>query len=185
MLRKVLDVRWRQHMTNKELYGEIPPISSVIRKRMFKFSGQCFRQSEDPVSELVLWEPRQGTRRYGCPEKTYIDILKDNTGVASTDELVACMKDQEVWRGIVSRRPAKSINRWSKCAFPFAHHAYYYVCVFWHCWDDWFTGVVATICLLAPCLFLSFIDELIHRQKHLMSRSKGQYQGFGSQMTPN
>ena len=33
MLRKALNISWKQHLTNKELYGELPPISNVIRKR--------------------------------------------------------------------------------------------------------------------------------------------------------
>ena len=78
-------------------------ISEVIRKRRLKLSGHCFRQHQDPVCELVLWEPKHGTRKRGCPEKTYIDILKSDTGLASRDEIATCMMERGVWRKIVSR----------------------------------------------------------------------------------
>ena len=110
MLRKVNNVTWKDHFTNKALYGDLQPISSVIRRRRLKFSGHCVR-SQDPVSELVLWEPKHGKRRSGRPEKTYINILKEDTGMASTHELETCMKDREVWQRIVSRCSTMSIDR--------------------------------------------------------------------------
>ena len=110
MLRKALNISWQQHMTNEMLYGDLPRISQVIRKRRLKFSAHCFRQYQQPVSELVLWDPKQGTRRRGCPEKTFIDILKADTGLASGEEIATCMKERDIWRKIVSRCSAKGID---------------------------------------------------------------------------
>ena len=39
MLRKTLNVNWKAHMTNKELYGDLPKITSQIRKRRLQFTG--------------------------------------------------------------------------------------------------------------------------------------------------
>ena len=103
MLRKALNINWRQHMTNKELYGELPQISTTIRERRLKFAGHCKRNTEDPVSKLLLWEPVHGVRKKGQPAKSFIDILKEDTGVATTEELRNCMMDREVWKTIVSR----------------------------------------------------------------------------------
>ena len=103
MIRKALNISWKQHLTNKELYGELPQISATIRRRRLKFAGHCARNPEDPVSQLLLWEPSQGLRKKGRPEKTFIDILKEDTGMATTDELRACMEDRNVWKRIVSR----------------------------------------------------------------------------------
>ena len=38
MLRKVLNLSWKQHIPNTTLYGDIPPMSHVIRKRRLKFA---------------------------------------------------------------------------------------------------------------------------------------------------
>jgi hypothetical protein len=98
MLRKVQNVSWKQHLTNKTLYNGLPSISNVIRKRRLKFAGHSYRQHEDPVSELVLWQPKHGKQ-----VKNFIDFLKE--------ELAACMEDLEVWRKIVSRFPDKEVDR--------------------------------------------------------------------------
>lgn len=111
MLRKVQNVSWKQHLTNKTLYNGLPSISNVIRKRRLKFAGHSYRQHGDPVSELVLWQPKHGKRSKGAPAKTFIDILKEDTGLKNEQELAACMEDREVWRKIVSRLPDKEIDR--------------------------------------------------------------------------
>ena len=100
-------------MTNKDLYGEIPQITTTIRKRRLRFAGHCARNKADPVSQLLLWEPTQGTRKRGQPVKTYIDVLKEDTGIETTQELGACMDDREVWQDIVSRC-SKNIDRLAK-----------------------------------------------------------------------
>ncbi len=110
MLRKALNISWRQHMSNKELYGEIPQVSTTIRRRRLRFAGHCSRNTSDPVSQLLLWEPSQGTRKKGHPEKSYIDILKEDTGIATTEELGTCMDDRKVWQEYVSRC-SKNIDR--------------------------------------------------------------------------
>ena len=112
MLRKVLDVSWKQHITNKVLYGKLNSISQVIRKRRLMFAGNSFRQKQlQPVSELVLWEPNHGHRGKGCPKKTFVDTLKSDTGCKNTQELAACMEDRSEWRRIVSRCSDKIIDR--------------------------------------------------------------------------
>ena len=98
-------------MTNKELYGNLTPIFTTVRKRRLAFAGHCLRQTTDPISELVLWEPKHGSRKRGRPEKNYIDILKDDSGISTTQELEACMRDRKVWNKIVSRCSDKNIHR--------------------------------------------------------------------------
>ena len=111
MLRKVLNVSLKQHLTNKELYGTQSPISNVIRRRRLKFAGHSVRQHDQLVSELVLWEPTHGTRNRGGQAKNFVDILKEDTGCKSTQEIRTCMEDRGVWRGIVSRCSAKNVDR--------------------------------------------------------------------------
>ena len=86
MLRKALNIKWQQHLTNEVIYGNLPSISQVVRKRRLKFSGHCFRQHQQTVSKLVLWDPQHGTRR-GRQKKTYLDILKEDTGLTSGEEV--------------------------------------------------------------------------------------------------
>ena len=111
MLRKVLNVSWKQHLTNTELYGPLPPVSTTIRQRRLKFAGHSVRHQEHTVSELVLWEPSHGTKNKGGQPKTFVDILKEDTGCRSTNEIKTCMEDRDVWRGIVSRCSDKNVDR--------------------------------------------------------------------------
>ncbi len=41
MLRAVVNKSWRDHATNKELYGDLLPIVDVIRERRLRFIGHC------------------------------------------------------------------------------------------------------------------------------------------------
>ena len=43
MLRKALDVSWKDHIANKELYGDLPKITTQISKRRLQFAGHCKR----------------------------------------------------------------------------------------------------------------------------------------------
>ena len=65
MLRMILGVIWDQKLTNKQLYHELPPVSSKITKRRLKLAGHCIRHPELSASSLVLWEPTRGTASVG------------------------------------------------------------------------------------------------------------------------
>jgi len=43
MLRKTLNISWREHVINEPLYGDLPKISTKIRTRMLKLAGHCAR----------------------------------------------------------------------------------------------------------------------------------------------
>ena len=43
MLRAALNVNWKTHMTNKQLYGDIPQITTKIKARRLTFAGHCKR----------------------------------------------------------------------------------------------------------------------------------------------
>ena len=101
----------RKLETTSNKQNTVQCISNVIRKRRLKFAEHSYRQHGDPVSELVLWQPKHGKRSKGAPAKTFIDILKEDTGLKNEQELAACMEDREVWRKIVSRLPDKEIDR--------------------------------------------------------------------------
>ena len=43
MLRMAQNVSWRDHITNLELYGNIPPLSEKIKERWLRLAGHCLR----------------------------------------------------------------------------------------------------------------------------------------------
>ena len=100
MLRTAQNINWKQHITNKVLYGTIPSLSTTITERRIRFSGHCWRSTEEVIHKLFLWEPSRGKRQRGRPARTYIDQLVDDT-LLEKEQLPTAMEDREVWRRFV------------------------------------------------------------------------------------
>ena len=98
MLRMAFDVSWKDMMTNEELYAGLPSVSSKVRSRRLKLAGHCIRHPEEEASKLVLWEPSQVRRNKGRPAVTYVDNLKQDTGMETTSEIRTAMNDRKSWR---------------------------------------------------------------------------------------
>ena len=107
MLRAVLNISWKQHPTKKELYGNIPPLSVIIRERRMRFAGHCWRNKDELASDVLLWHPRQGKTPIGRPARTYIDQLRDDSGITSED-LSTAMLDRQGWKERVKTVRASS-----------------------------------------------------------------------------
>ena len=98
MLRAVLNISWRQRIPNMVLYGDLPRVGDKVACRRMQMAGHCYRHPELATSGLILWEPLHGHRSRGAPKKTYIDILKRDSGVEDTSELASSMQDRISWR---------------------------------------------------------------------------------------
>ena len=46
MLRAILNISWKEHPTKIRLYGNILPLTSIIRIRRIRFAGHCYRSEE-------------------------------------------------------------------------------------------------------------------------------------------
>ena len=55
MFRAVLRVSWKEHKTNKELYGNLPKITDTLMIRGLRFIGHCWRKKDEVISDLLLW----------------------------------------------------------------------------------------------------------------------------------
>ena len=100
MLRKTLGLTWEDTVPNKELYGNLPTLSSELRQRRLRFSGHCWRRTDEICSQMLMWQPLHGKRRPGAPKRTYIDMLEDDTEL-QRDDLQNLMKDRVMWRSYV------------------------------------------------------------------------------------
>ena len=108
MLRKALNIHWSAHVTNENLYGKLPPVSSKIAARRLQLAGHCFRHPELSAQKLILWEPSHGQRGRGRPRTNYVDTLKRDTGATDAKELASLMEERTVWRKHVGSRLTKS-----------------------------------------------------------------------------
>ena len=101
MLRAVLGVSWKEHKTNKELYGNLPKITDTLMIRRLRFIGHCWRKKDEVISDLLLWEPKHGARKRGRPALTYVDQLQNDTGL-SIVELENIMENRKEWLKLVN-----------------------------------------------------------------------------------
>ena len=101
LLRKALNVSWRDRMRNTELYGQLPSITDVIRTRRLRFIGHVWRREEETLHKLLLWDPSHGRRSRGRPKKTFVDQICEDSDVPR-EYLARFMKDREEWRRIVN-----------------------------------------------------------------------------------
>ena len=54
ILRMVFNVSWQDNLTNKEFYGNLPPVSSKVGFRRLKLAGHYVRHPREEASKLVL-----------------------------------------------------------------------------------------------------------------------------------
>ena len=107
MIRTVLDIPWKRHITNKELYGDLPKLSSTLKERRLRFIGHVWSRTDETAQKLLLWEPTQGKRKPGKPTYTYVDQLRDDAGLEKY-HLKEMMQKREEWRGDVQYVRANS-----------------------------------------------------------------------------
>ncbi|MEE8288342.1 MAG: reverse transcriptase domain-containing protein [Nitrosomonadaceae bacterium] len=100
LLRTALNISWKQHLTNSQLYSGLSKITERIKERRLRFTGHCYRRNDELVSSLILWEPKHGTVNRGRPTTTFINKLAKDTGL-ETEDLHTAMTDRAYWADIV------------------------------------------------------------------------------------
>ena len=107
MLRMALNVDWKLHKTNKEVYGKLPRVTMKIQERRMRLAGHIHRHDELVANRLLLWEPTHGTRSRGRPAVTFVDNLRTDTGLTDTGEIGRLMADRTLWRQRIDTRTLK------------------------------------------------------------------------------
>lgn len=83
MLTKVWKISWKAHVTNKELYGPLPRLSEIIKRRRVALAGHVSRHNE-PAGKVLLWTPEE-PRQVGRPNTTLKKVLEDEIGLEVTE----------------------------------------------------------------------------------------------------
>ena len=114
LFRYALNVSWRDHMKNVELYGDLPRVSVRLRERRLIFAGHCWRSyqsANQPVHKLLVWSVPDGVAKRGN-FSTYVKVLLEDYGgekikkkeyVQAVLDLKSAMEDRESWRKYVKR----------------------------------------------------------------------------------
>ena len=72
LLRKALDISFANHLTNEQLYQDLPKISDTLRQRRLRFAGRCYRRKDQPIHDLLLWRPKESFHVGHHRNKTFI-----------------------------------------------------------------------------------------------------------------
>ena len=75
IFRKDLNISWKEHFTNKNLYGKLPLIFSKIKSRRIKMSGYCIVHPELSGHPLILWEHKHVNANRVRRRLNYEDML--------------------------------------------------------------------------------------------------------------
>ena len=102
LLRSALGFTWKDHVSNKELYAEVPKATDTVKQKRLKLAGHCYRHPEEAASNLVLWTPNHGKRGRGRPARTFVQQLRDDTGLKER-EMASLMMMRDQWRILTGR----------------------------------------------------------------------------------
>ena len=84
MLRMALNVNYKAHLTNTAVYGSLPRVTSRNQKRRMQLAGHTRRCDDDLVgNNLLLLEPKHGSRGRGRPALTFVDTLRKDLDLDS------------------------------------------------------------------------------------------------------
>ena len=103
MLRMALNInQYMMRITNTELYGNLPKVSSKVAQRRLRLGGHAQRHPELTLHSDLLWEPLHGRAGRGRPRQTYIKgTLRADTELQDTRDIANIMEHRERWRDIV------------------------------------------------------------------------------------
>ena len=98
LLMRVKNLSWKHHPTKHQIYGSLPPVSSIVQSKRVQFAGHCLRASSEIISPVVLYKSHSIGRR--SRKLNYVDTIKRDTGLLEED-LKTSMLDRECWRKVV------------------------------------------------------------------------------------
>ena len=82
---------------DKQLYGNLPQLSAMIKFCQWKFVGHCCQANEEPIFKVLFWTPQHGRRRHGRPTLRYPKLLENDTGMM-VGEIQGVMTDWDLWQ---------------------------------------------------------------------------------------
>ena len=57
MLNAILNISGKEHPTKISLYGNIPPLTRTVLKRITRLACHCYLSEEEIINQVFLWTP--------------------------------------------------------------------------------------------------------------------------------
>ena len=108
LLRRAKNLSWRNHPTRELIYGDLCPVSSLVKARRVQFAGHCYRAENEVISSLILWRPPPNGRR--SQKLTFPDVISRDTGIRK-ENLKTAMQDRDYWREVVNSMISTAVER--------------------------------------------------------------------------
>jgi hypothetical protein len=114
LLRYALNISWKDHVKNIDLYKTLPRISTRLQQRRMVFAGHCWRSAQSayqPIHDLLFWSVPDGVARRGA-YFTCIKLLIEDFGgerikkkdqTAAVLQIKSAMENRTEWKKIVKR----------------------------------------------------------------------------------
>ena len=107
-LRRILDVKWEDRITNDEILriANTQKLSDVIKARIVQLTGHVLRMTDDiPAKHALNWVPPGGKRRRGRPKKTWRQTVMQDLRDVGTNwyQAPTLAKDKTKWRKLMAR----------------------------------------------------------------------------------
>ena len=96
MLRKVQNISWDAYVTSKELYGALPCLSEIFKRRRLALAGRASNHNE-LAGKVLFWTLKE-PRRVGRPNTTLKNVLKDDIGLEVTELQKAVLNRVSWWK---------------------------------------------------------------------------------------
>ena len=75
----------KQHLTKRQLYGHLSPITQIIQVRWEKHAGHYWRSKDKLINKILQRTPTHGHTSFYQLAKTYIHWLSADTGCHQED----------------------------------------------------------------------------------------------------
>ena len=107
-LRKILRVRYQDHITNVEILrrSNSDKLSEIVTERRMRLAGHIIRLPSDRITKTAMsWIPPGGRRRRGRPARTWRSTFKSDLErlEMSWSEAEAVASDRPNWRRIAAQ----------------------------------------------------------------------------------
>ena len=103
-LRKMLNISWRDHITNKEVAARASRkeafIVDIVQHRQHTWLGHVLRMKGNRLPKMSLQAHAHNTRYRGRPRKNWIDAVLEGSSL-EVKAAVHIAHDRELWRSCI------------------------------------------------------------------------------------